>query len=448
MGCFRTLIVALGIVAFLPTVPDALSAQSAERIWGRLTTVSGDVYEGLIRWDRNEAGWVDLLDGTKELAEFEYQDWWDLLNPDDRSRDRVIEVAGYRITWDDDAPDLPSSVESGVRFGHIRRLTPTDRQEARIELRSGRELVLSGGSTDLGTDLREVLVISASNRTREFEWEEIRTVEFFPGPEGGGVQRLHGTVDLDEGPSFTGFIGWDLNGVLLSDTLTGFDSQGDRQEFLFREIREIRREGDEAEVLLSSGARIRLSDHEDVSDRNDGIHVSDPSLGLVDVDWEEMERVRFHSPDNPAGHDSFLPDQRIRGTVLTSDSTEFEGWIRWDGDEEYSWELLDGRDRGVGYDVEFSNILHVERARQRTVSLTIGTQGADVENEREEWTEVTLRDGRVLELDGSNDVDSSNHGIYVLPYDAAWSPDNEEAVWIMIRWDDFHSARFEWEVEP
>jgi hypothetical protein len=307
-------------------------------------------------------------------------------------------------------------------------------------------LVLSGGSTDLGTDLREVLVISASNRVREFGWEEIQTVEFFPGPAGSGVQRLHGTVDLEEGPSHTGFLGWDLNGVLLSDTLTGFDSQGDRHEFLFREIREIRREGDGADVLLSSGARIRLSDHEDVSDRNDGIHVSDPLLGLVAVDWEEMERARFHPPDRPAGHDSFFPDQRIRGTVLTADSTEFEGWIRWDGDEEYSWELLDGRDRGVGYDVEFSNILQVERARQRTVSLTIGTQGADVGNEREEWTEVTLRSGRVLELDGSNDVDSSNHGIYVLPYDASWSPDDEEAVWIMIQWDDFQSARFEWEV--
>ncbi len=26
-----------------------------------------NVFEGLIRWDKNEASWVDVLDGTKEI---------------------------------------------------------------------------------------------------------------------------------------------------------------------------------------------------------------------------------------------------------------------------------------------------------------------------------------------------------------------------------------------
>ena len=40
-------------------------AQDDDRIWGQLHTTSGDVYEGFIRWDRNEGSWVDILDGSR-----------------------------------------------------------------------------------------------------------------------------------------------------------------------------------------------------------------------------------------------------------------------------------------------------------------------------------------------------------------------------------------------
>jgi hypothetical protein len=449
MGFHRTLIAALGAAVFLTTFPRPLSAQTSERIFGRVTTNSGSVHEGWVRWDRNEVGWMDILDGSKKHEEFEYQDWWVLVHPGDRSRDRVIEVAGYRVTWDDSAPEFPENVESGIRFGHIRRLVPVDRQEVRLELRSGGDVVLTGGSTDLGTDLRGVLVTSSSGRTREFEWEDIESLDLSEGSargtENGETNRLHGTVELNDGATYTGYVGWDLNGVLRSDTLTGFDSGGERHEILFERITEIRRHADEAEVKLSTGESLRLSDHDDVGYGNSGIQVSDPSMGMIDVDWRELAGVRFHAPEEALDLGSFPPIQRLRGTVVTSDSTTFSGWIRWDGDEEYSWELLDGQDQGGNdFDVEFSNILSMERARAHTVSLAIGAQGADVESAREEWTDVELRDGRVLQLDGSNDVDSSNHGIYVLPFDSPWAPDDEAAVWIMIGWDDFRSVRFEW----
>jgi len=56
---------------------------------------------------------------------------------------------------------------------------------------------------------------------------------------------------------------------------------------------------------------------------------------------------------------------------------------------------------------------------------------------------VTLFDGRVLDLDGSNDVDASNHGIFILEDRSGRSPDDEEAEWVMVRWTDFREARFE-----
>ncbi len=127
--------------------PPSLRAQEVDRIWGRVQTVSGQIHEGFIRWDRNEGSWVDQLDGSKEHRPFEFQDWWKISHPGDRRRDRVIELAGYRITWDDDEPDFPDTAESGIRFGHIRRLTVVEGEVARLELRSG-SVVESGGWSD------------------------------------------------------------------------------------------------------------------------------------------------------------------------------------------------------------------------------------------------------------------------------------------------------------
>lgn len=446
MSSSRAMFPILITVLLVPFIlgPLPLGAQEVDRLWGRVTTVSGDVHEGFIRWDRNEGSWADLLNGSKEMTSFQFEDWWRLAHPEDEERDRVIELKGYRITWDDDEPEFPSTAESGIRLGHIRRLT-VDEDVARLELRSGLQVEFEGGSTDLGGDLREVRVSGSRGQVTVLEWEDIGFVDFTAAPGSAATtdQRLHGTVDLREGPSITGYVSWDATDILSSDTLTGTDSSGRRQEILFGGVAAIRPRGDGSEITLTNGERFDLSGHDDVDDGNDGILISDPGLGLVEVDWDEIERVRFHPPELAAGLDAFDGGRRLRGTVLTADSTELTGWIRWDGDEEFSWELLDGRDGHLTFDVEFGQIASIERIREVSIGLTIGPTGADVENDRTEWARVTLLDGRVLDLDGSNDVDDSNKGIFVLEEGSGASPDDEEALWVMVRWDDFRAVRFE-----
>ena len=60
-----TLLLAILIVTFGAVM--TATADESGRIHGKIFTVDGDTYEGLIRWDKNEASWVDILDGTKEL---------------------------------------------------------------------------------------------------------------------------------------------------------------------------------------------------------------------------------------------------------------------------------------------------------------------------------------------------------------------------------------------
>ncbi len=446
-----TLFVALLII--LVFFVDPAAGQESDRIWGRVTTVSGDVYEGFIRWDRNEAAWVDVLDGSKEFKPFQFEDWWNLANPGNRERDRVVELAGYRITWDDDEPEFPDYHESGIRMGHIRRLTVADRERAQLELRSGLVVELVEGSTDLGHDLREILVTRSDGGAVELEWDDLRSVEFEAAPVGATApgRRLHGTLVHDDGTRFTGYVAWDMQKVLTTDTLEGYDPEDTLREITFGRISSIRPTRQGAEITLQGGEVLFLSGGgDDVDDSNDGIQISDPSLGLVEVDWEEMDHVSFHPPGEAGGMarlDGFDGGRRLRGTVMTVDSTEVSGWVRWDGDEEFTWELLDGYYAGVGYDIEFGKIASIERTVGISTAVEVGPTGVNVSTEDEEGAEVTLWDGRVFELTGSNDVDDSNDGIYVLLNDSGRSPEDPEAEWVMVKWEDFRSVSFEREEE-
>jgi hypothetical protein len=182
-----------------------------------------------------------------------------------------------------------------------------------------------------------------------------------------------------------------------------------------------------------------------VSRANDGIQISDLGLGQVEVEWEELRSVRFHEPLAPVERSSFDGGHPLRGTVVTAAGRELAGEIRWDADETYSWEMLDGVRDGVVFDVEFGMITHIERF----AAVDIETEGVEagigfrVEAGRIDGVRVTLRDGRVLELDGSNDVNEENKGLFVRPATEEGSGESGEPEWIMVRWEDFRELRLD-----
>jgi hypothetical protein len=444
----RTFLFALPLVLSHPLVtPVRVGAQEDDRIWGRVRTATGEVHEGFIRWDRNEGAWADLLNGYKETSPVVFEDWWERAHPGDTSRERVIEVAGYRITWDDEVPDFSSSHESGVRFGHIRSLTPLGEDQARVELRSGREVELEGGSTDLGTEVREILVAEASGKVTRLEWGELERMDLMAPPPGARAEgrRLHGTVQIREGPRFTGYLSWNSDAAFTSDTLEGFGSRSSEGGILFGRVSSIRPLEDGARITLSDGSEVAPPERIAADWGRPRLQISDPGLGMVDVEWDAVEEVRFHPPATPTTAEDFDGGHRLRGTVVTTDSTELTGWIRWDADEEYSWEILDGRDGALTFDVEFAQVAAIQRTIELSVGVSDDLTEADVQEHRREGARVTLRDGRTFTLDGSNDVNGDNEGILVLEDGSGTSPDDPEARWVMVRWKDFMTARFEGE---
>lgn len=430
MGLGRTSVgaVGLGVGLVVALLPATATAQTDARLWGRVETVSGEAYEGFLRWDRNEASPGDVLDGSKEISRDAYLAWREHSGWNESERERSIELLGFRIVWNEDDEAFPRWADSGIRFGHVRSLEVVDDQRAEIELVSGERVELRGGGTDLGVDMRELVVEIPQRGRVEVEWEDLDRVTFLKAPAGAAPRsaRLYGTVTDRWGNRYTGAVAWDTDEILGDDILDGEEDGRDR-EIPFSEIAGIERTWVGSRVTLVSGEEMELSGTNDVDDDNRGIQISDPGLGLVDVEWRAFESVRFHpaevDPDGPA----FDGGRRLRGTVVTRSGDAITGYIRWDADEEWSWEFLDGSYRDVTFAVEFGAIERIERASSR-------------------GGRVFLRDGRTLDLEDSNDVDEDNKGVFVLP---DGSPEEAApADWIRVSWDDFRSLDLHFEADP
>lgn len=327
--------------------------EATDRLYGHVETRVGAVHTGLIRWDRNEGSWSDVLDAMK------------------------------------------AERRAGLRFGHIRAIEPTGRRSARITLGSGGVIELSTRGTDLGATLREVVVDDPESGPVRLEWGDLERVELEPAPPDlvPSEGRLHGTLTTRSGLRFTGHVAWSVTDIYTSDVLDVRDRTGARH-IPFGSIASIQRHDSRGAVVVrTDGSSLTLRGGADIGSSNDGITVSDPGLGEVKVTWNELASVRFHPAETVAPAKDFDGGGPMRGTVITEGGDSHSGIVVWDRDEAASWEMLDGSDRGVEFQVEFGNIARVAKT----------DSGALVE----------LRDGRTLHLTSSNDVTASNRGVLV-----------------------------------
>ncbi len=403
-----------GTTAFLLslTLSTSAVAQSADLIYGRVTTADDRVVEGFIRCDQNEGSWFDIVDANKELPRRNVNQGEELGGRHYDHCEQGLHIRWGHVAWHDGCGS--GSAQGNIRFGHIAQLEVVDRNEARLTLKSGAIVDLRANSTDLGRSNRGVFVAGADG-VEELEWDDITNIEFMRLGEGGSSafgDRLYGTLRTRDGLEFTGYVTWDMDEIFGADTLDDRSSDGN-QEIPFETIESIaRRSSSSSTVTLVSGERLTLRGSNDVNDENRGIAVADPAFGQVRLDWDDFESVRFLPP--PIQPLAFPGDMPLRGTVVTADGRRFTGQIRWDNDEEYTWEHLDGEDGGLDFDIEFGLIRSIARLSSRAAR-------------------VTVADGRSFDLSGSTDVNENNRGVVVTLADGSM---------VLIDWDDFDRVDF------
>lgn len=406
-----SLLLSLLVVALSFT---ASADDNSGRIYGKIYTVDGDVLEGLIRWDKNEGNWVDMLDGTKEESRNKRKSKSDRKRYGDRGR-KSVEIFGINIG--SSSVYYGGGSQSGIRFGHIKKMEVTGDDEVLLTLKSGQEIELSQGSTDIGENIREIVIEDINEGELELIWDDIDYIELMPAStstESNFGQRLYGTLTTRRGDEFTGYVCWDVDEIFTTDVLDG-ETKGRSRKIKFGKIKSIERySSNGATVTMDDGDELLLRGTNDVNDSNSGIIIGDNKLGQVIVKWDEFEKVVFTNAPGQVKYSDFDGGQKLHGTVFTEDGDSYTGDIIWDNDEEYTWEILDGENNDIQFDVEFGKIKSIDKKSYRS-------------------SIVTLLDGRQFRLSGSNDVDEDNKGIWIV------TNDGED---IEVDWEDFAKVEF------
>ncbi|MFH2037511.1 MAG: hypothetical protein ABIJ45_14000 [Candidatus Zixiibacteriota bacterium] len=168
---------------------------------------------------------------------------------------------------------------------------------------------------------------------------------------------------------------------------------------------------DRVELELKSGETIELSGGSgDIGDDNREILVDEINEGILELVWDDIDRIDFM----PSPNKETAFGKRLYGKVVTRRGSEFTGFICWDKDEAYDEDILDGDEGRRSRKIPFSKIERIERRSSGSA-------------------EVTLKGGKMMSLDDSNDIDSGNRGIVISDLNLGS---------VVVDWDDFDHIEF------
>ncbi len=359
----------------------AAAAPAAGQLYGTVETTANVRHTGTIQWGEAQF-WDDALTANHPLAGQEPKS-------DEREGFR-FSLFGVRLFHDDDSDPVARLI---VPCGEIRSIVSEGPVGGTIELRNGNTMKV-GPVSSLHGERDDRIGVDAAGGHVELRWSEIRRVQFVAGPPGATAsERLWGTATTRAG-TFTGLVRWDDDESTLSGELDG-NAQGRKWSIAFHDIASIAPDGaGAARVVLKSGKELVLIGTNDVNEQSRGLVIKTPGGGVVKIEWHALVRLDLLPLPGLPGLDRYGNGRPIRGTVRMRDGTTSAGRIAWDRDEVYTFETLDGEVDGIHWAIPFGEIASIR-------TLPGG------------HSEVRLRDGRELTLEGSNDVDASNRGIVV-----------------------------------
>jgi hypothetical protein len=375
------------------------SAQDEGFIYGKVYMYDDRVYEGPIRWGKEEVYWIDIFNAGKEK------------NPNlkflsSRERDdleRRQSEWGYwgssfwtkwvGADWGNGNGDFTH--QFSCQFGELKSIEPDGRKYVNVELQNGTKFSLLGeGYNDVGLEIR---IMDKEMGQVEVEWNRIQKVEFIKTPkriENKFGNPLYGTVEA-YGKKFTGYIQWDHDERISTDKLDGDSEDGDLSIEMGK-IKSIERTGGRSLVVLKSGRELRMDGSNDVSSGHRGVIVMNNDFPSIDIPWDEFDKVTFTEFIGSPGitYDDFKQQKALTGTITTQDGKTLSGKIIYDLDEEFQHELLQGKTNDFEYTIPFHRIKRIELASANRCL-------------------VELKSGEKISLSDAQDVNEKNQGLLV-----------------------------------
>lgn len=367
-----------------------LNAQDEGFIYGKITTIDGDTYQGQMRWgDRGEGFWTDHFNGNKEDNEnYRYLSRRDREDLRDKQRDRNG-WNSFSISWGRE--EWETTHEFRTEFGNISKIEINRRSVAELTLRNGEKVYVEDGSDDFGTT---ITILDEELGSTKLKWSRIEEVEFMPTPsrlKNRIGDALYGTVEY-YGGSITGFIQWDHDERYTTNVLDGDTRDGD-MKIEFENIKSIERDRSGSTVITNSGRELYLRGSNDVNSSNNGIIVN-TEFGRVDISWREFKKAEFTKAPNSGKPYSAFEVKKLNGTVTTTSGKTLSGDLIFDLDEAYNFEMLQGSDHNIDYFIPFSSIKSFAPRNYDNATIIL-----------KNGTELLLGEGR--------DVSEQNDGVLV-----------------------------------
>jgi hypothetical protein len=412
-------------VLFLVLAAASLRAQDEGFIYGKVTTIDNKVYEGPLRWGKEEIYWVDIFNAGKEENK-------NLRFLSSRERDELYDRQHswngnwngntWRrwVGWVDNSNnnyDNDFEHQFACQFGELKTIIPSGRKYVDVEMQNGDKFTLKGeGYNDVGLDIK---IMDPELGETEITWGRIEKIEFMKTPKtiaNKFGKPLYGTVEAFGG-TFTGYIQWDHDERLSTDKLDGDADDGD-VSIEFAKITSIERRGGSSFVVLKSGRELRLDGSNDVDNSNRGIIIMNKDLVAVDVPWREFEKVTFkeNNTSSLTGYETFSSQRELSGVLETQSGKKISGKIVFDLDEEFSYELLQGKKGDLEFVTPFRNIKKIEPLSSTRCS-------------------IELKSGQKITLDDAQDVNERNQGVLV------FASKNAEPVYVP--WEDVKTIDLE-----
>ena len=363
-------------------------------IYGKVTTIDGDEYTGMIRWGTEEVFWFDFFNATKPNNEFiQYLSRNDMNMLRETSQhwaERWIE----RVFEINDGGYNSFTHTFACQFGDLKSIEVRSRNRVNVVLKDGQIIRLDDGSNDVGARIR---ILDEEFGRVEVGWERLDRVDFMSAPKNIKEkfgEPIFGTVQTRYG-EVTGYIQWDHDERLSVDKLDG-DTRHDDYSIPFENIQSIEKYGRGVLLKTKSGRELELYGSNDVNRENRGIIVNTLGFGRVDIPWTEFEKLTLSQPKSTdiIGYDYFNDPNKLSGTVRLVNGNSYSGIIVYDLDESLDIEMLNGEKDDVEYLLPFRAIKKINPKNYY-------------------YTQVTLRDGEMLLLGKTQDVSDQNTGIIV-----------------------------------
>jgi len=392
------LLIAGVFVGLLILINQAKAQNDGLFIYGEVTTIDGDKYEGPIRWAGGkgaEVYWVEMFNGLKtsnDFMRFLSKSEKESLPKPSGSSWLGLNISSLNI-WEDRYSR--SNHQFDTQFGDIKTIEPSGKQRAKITLKNGVILEVSGeGHEDIGQSIR---VYDQELGRITIKWSRIERVELKPGPASLKYKfgaPIYGTVTTGRKGTFTGLIQWDADERFLEDKLDGKDRNGDRK-IPFRSIKTITKARGGSDVVLHSGRELFLRGTNDVNEQNRGVVIFDPEIGRIKIPWRDFIALEILKElQNTLAYNDFEVSQGLTATVKTIGGDVHKGLIAYDLDEGWEFEVLNGKDDNVLYEIPFRNIKSIIPKNYN-------------------YSTIELKNGDRLLLGDTRDVSEDNAGVLI-----------------------------------